>query len=369
MFQLRPIGDPPYLDLDQAHRDYAERHAVNAVPEELSAAGKPAWYLSIGPRGFRYTATFYSELGTPLRDVTWERDGERIVLRTTKDLFYPDGDPGRKVPYSQVTSVTREFATDGIVVVSVSSPDTPESSRQVGGIATENLAVPVPEFGEWDELLRRSAPAEVERFGAGAAAAAREYAASAPGVDAPNVAAVDAPEPTSGWLIPLTGRDVVRGIDAVVSGTGLPPEFQVITRGPARIIPLAVQADLASNRDAGEEVRRMRSLSNGIDMELDHREGRGIDLEFDANHWSDTVDAYVESLRAADVDAARYWGFKNNQTAVVIVWSGDEVDGTRKLALHVVPSSWVSDRYPGELSRVDLHWGVDRVQATEERDA
>lgn len=198
------IGDPPYLDVDEARAAHAVGQALTVISSEDGSNGTPRWYLRVSAKGFRFTLTFYSDLGTSIRQVTWERDGDDLRRVRTVDLFHPDGDPGRDVAWIDLPYVDRVYAANGTVTVTWSPPgrisgETEESRQrnrelppfaagpthgQNGPVHTVR-GVPavrqsVPAFDAWQPLVDASAPEELERFGPGALAAAKAYSAARP---------------------------------------------------------------------------------------------------------------------------------------------------------------------------------------------
>lgn len=202
--RLEVMGDAPFLDVAEAERDYREGRGLYVFSASDSTCGKPYWFLSVRPGGARWVARFYSDAGSVTREVTWEAVSTELRCVETIDLFYPDGDPGRIVPWEDVINVTREFSSGGVMKVTYAPPGRvsgaetskkrkkdrqlpsfaagPEgrNGRQhtVREVPLERLAVPT--FGDWEELLRASAPADLVRFGEGAAEAAETYADSVP---------------------------------------------------------------------------------------------------------------------------------------------------------------------------------------------
>lgn len=198
------IGDPPYLDVDEARAAHAAGQALTVISSEDGSNGTPQWYLRVSAKGFRFTLTFYSDLGTSIRQVSWERDGDDVRRVRTVDLFHPDGDPGRDVAWIDVPYVDRVYAANGTVTVTWSPPgrisgETEESrqrNRELPSFAAgpthgENGPVhtvrgvpavrqPVPAFDAWQPLVDASAPEELERFGPGALTAAKAYSAARP---------------------------------------------------------------------------------------------------------------------------------------------------------------------------------------------
>lgn len=362
IYRLQATGEQPYLDEDEAHITYLDGAALSVIPAEDSAAGKPAWYLQTSAGGTRFALTFYSGLGTPLREAKWEKVDDELVLRTTKDLFYPDGDPGRRVPYADIVSVTRELSTDGVASVELKAPGK-KSSAGRRSIAPGGIRVPVPEFGDWEGVVASSSAPQLERFGSGAVAAARTFADTEV-TAVVSEAAVAGADP-GGWTPPLTGSQLADELETVLAGGQ--PGVLMLERGAARIIPIALQAPSTTTVDPSEEIRRMQTRAREVELALEPDNGLGILLD-EGRAWTKAIDTYLTCLGEAGADQAKFWTL-GRERAAVLVWSGDKDTGTRALALHVVPAHWVSDRYDGKPERVDLRWDAASVQATKEKDA
>lgn len=362
LYRLEALGDPPYLDDDEARALYEAGRALRVVPGEESGHGKPAWYLFVSPEGFRFSVTFYAETGTPVREAVWERDGDGLFCREVVDLFYPAGDPRAKVPYRTVTSVTQRFAPDGVARVALSSPAAPrDAEREAEGLPTARLRCAVPAFGDWAEVVERSGPPALERFGPEAAGTALAFAAAAPGPPVPAAA----PRRSGGWHVPATARDIMSVLDALVTGGAPSLDIPVLARGDARILPLAVQDPDARARHPREERRRMAALASDIEGACEHREGRGIavDLSYEER---DSVGSYVAALGESGATRAVFWAY-GAEHGVVLVWTGAEATGDLAIALHVVPARWVSQRRAtAAVTGIDVSWsGVDAAAAAD----
>lgn len=200
--KLVAMGDPPYLDDAEAHVQYDAGMSLQVISE---ADGSLEWYMFIAAKGFEFDVTFHAETGTPVRKVTWRRDGGGLRCVETVDFFYPEGDPGRPMAWVDITNVTREFSSKGAMTVTYAPPGRvsgaggkrpkkrerplpsfaggePEgrNGRQHTVRDVDAQRVPVPEFGRWEHLLAASAPEALTRFGAGADGAAEAYADSVP---------------------------------------------------------------------------------------------------------------------------------------------------------------------------------------------
>lgn len=202
--RLEVMGDPPFLDLAEAERDYREARGLHVFSARDSASGKPCWFLSVRPGGARFVLRFYSDAGSIVREATWESVSTELRCVETVDLFYAEGDPGRIVPWEDVINVTRNFSRGGVLKVTfappgrVSGADKPKKRKKQhllpsfaegpegrnGRVHTvrdvPQPRVATPAFGDWERLLEASAPADLARFGDGAAEAAEDYADTVP---------------------------------------------------------------------------------------------------------------------------------------------------------------------------------------------
>lgn len=309
MNRLEALGDPPYLEIDEARRRYTDGQSVRVV----AAGDLPAWFLMVSPKRHRFTLTFYAATGTPIREAMWEDDGGTLFCRRVIDLFYPEGDPGGRVPYAEAISVTRQISTDGVVGVTMASPLGDDEFRETVLETAGPYRLAIPDFGEWSPLLDSSTPPELERFGIEALDALTSFAED--GVHA-------------------------SAVDAVVAGSSSTSSVPVLDRGAAHVLPLALQAGPDSGRPADEELRRITVLADGVRDACDHRAGHGIAvplLEADAGDGS-----YGAALRAAHATEATFWEF-DSEHAVVLVWQRQGLENPAfALCIQVIPASWVS---------------------------
>lgn len=348
---LRVLGDPPFYDEEQARARYDARKSLEIAPIEV-IEGPPPWHLTVSPSGYRYSLSFFSAHGTPLRDMTWEREGDLLVCRQVRDVFYPDGDPRGRVAYVHVLTATGRFSLDGIATVTLSGPRL-ESDEvwEAEGVPRDRFTSAVPGFDDLAAWVLPYAPDETGRYGADALPAARALAeaAAATGRGRTGVPA--------GRAAAVTERDVIRAVDALTSlgerseaGAGV----DVLERGQAIVMPLARQVD-AADRDPSEESRRMSALADAIRDACEQREGRGIALDLD-DVTDDSVGSYVSALREAGVTRATYWVWEADH-GVVLAWAGDEAERSLSLALHVVPATWVSaSRAEAPVEGIDVAW-------------
>lgn len=353
MVRLEALGEPAYLGIDEAQRRYDEERGLSVVSGERPVS----WSVEVSPKRRRFVVTFYTRSGTPLRAATWEEDDDRLLCRRTVDLFYPDGDPGRRVPFIDLVTVTQHVSADGVIGVELSSPIDDDEVLEVAGAELNGLRVTMPTFGEWTPLLEASAPIVLDRFGVDSIPAAIALAHAS----APSNARVEADATDSGWRVPAGDRDLMKAIDNVIDALPARRGIPVLPRGAASILPLAVQADLeGSGRDPHEERRRMRDLAANVGAALEYREGRPIPVDF-GRRADDRVTSYVTALRNAGATSADWWAY-GARHGVTIVWTGDEADGTLALALHVVPASWVSTRRTkAAIDGVDVRWSIADV--------
>lgn len=349
IFRLEALGADPYLTAEEAAARYEGGRGLSVIAPE----DPPSWYIEIGPGGDWFLVTFYTPGSTPLREVRWDVVDGVAVRRRVVDLFYPEGDPHRRIASADVVTVAQDAGIDGVLGVTVSSPLEEDTFREVSGVAVPTL---VPEFGAWDTLLAASAPPPLERFDWDAIESSTAFADAC-------VAQGVVGSPAGGWRVPADARDIVAAIRAVASDRPVRPGIAVIERGAARIIPLLAQGDPArTGRDPREERRRADRLATAVDDGCEQVAGRSVPLDLGAR--GGTASPYARALRAAGARTALVREFWPDDaaaaSAVGIVWSGEAATGDLTLAVHVVPVAWLSERQAGPDAREDdLRWTAD----------
>ena len=352
IFKLVPLGDPSYFTDEQARVTHAAGDALSVLPPE----DPPRWSLRISKQQLSFTVQYYTATGVPIRIAEWEvRDGHLLCARTI-DLFYPDGDPGRRVPFADVVTVTRRVYADGVAEVTVVTPIEVDECHVLERFPMADLQQRIPSFGDWDLLVDAADPPETNRFGIDALdealALAKRWRSDGTSVTGP------IGESSAGWRLPLSPLKIVKAASEIGNGD-VPAIAPVIRRGAASILPLFIQADLQkSGRVPGEEFRRRMHIAGSVRDALELGGGRGIPVELESPMLSGARGSYIAALRACDVTDAQWWDQDTGQ-AVVLVPSGGQNAGTLALALHVVPASWVNDRQTGSgASHMDLAWSV-----------
>lgn len=354
--RLEASGEPPYLDVDDARQRYDAGQSIRVVPE----GNPPAWFLLVSPKRHRFLVTYYADSRTPLREVTWEDDGDGLLCRRIIDLFYPDGDPAGRVPYAQIFSVTQQISADGVVEATLASPIGDDDFREASGVSLDEYRSALPAFGEWEPLLAAGAPPTRDRFGLDAIDAALARLDDGVAGETPGTSE-ELAHPADGWRVSAGSGDIMKTVDGVLSGVPSHLGVPVIERGAARILPLAAQSDpRAGGRDAQEERRRMAVLAADVGDALEYREGRGIRVDLDRG-GDDSVGSYVSALRDAAAERADYWAYGPDHAAV-LVWTGEEAAGTLALAVHLVPAGWIIERRAAAaVDGIDLSWSLAQV--------
>ncbi|MDJ1115532.1 hypothetical protein [Microbacterium dauci] len=332
IYRLEALGDDPYFSLDDAATRFESGQLVTVVPDTAVL-----WRLSISASRFpydggrRFTLTHFTAGKTPLREVRWESDGGALVRRSTLDMFYPEGDPGRRVPYAAIITVHQQHFTDGILQVRRSSPIDEDRFVEVA-VRPGGDRIDAPAFGAWGALVEASAPADVQRFGLDAIDAADAYV----------VELASQGEPVLGgsrWRNAAGAREIIDAVEALAAGADPITQLPRIERGEATILPISAQG--GADVDAAEERERIAAAAGEIRGELEYRHGQQITFELD-RAGRDSVAAYATALRAAGATAASWW--VADGAGVALVHSGDATTRDLTLAVHVVPASWVSDR-------------------------
>lgn len=355
MYRLEPIGEPPYLDLDDARERY-ESGAGLSVVEDADPSG---WYLEVSPQRHRFTVTFYTSTKTPLRVVTWERNDDALLCRRILDLYYPDGDPGHRVPYVQLTTVTQQIFSDGVVDITLSSPSAPDQLREVTNAPLTPFRTEAPAFGEWQPLLLTAITDTHRRFGPDAVAvAASDWANLVPfGIPSTDREALLARSRGMSILTTLADRKHIPSGPATHTWADI--GSPVVDRGASAIFPLA-----SAPAEAPGAMERLHAVRDRLQMDAIHYYGGD---HFHAETVIRVEDGYGRNIARSGIETiGNVYAWRVGGHAAVLVHGRDPVDGTETLALHVVPAGWVWERLgAAETTREQSR----RRRAVEERDA
>lgn len=353
IYRLEALGDDPYYGLDEARERFADGRLLTVLP----GGDATPWSMSVAANTFpfagthRFSLTWYTPRRTPLRQVTWETLGDALVCRDSIDVFYPDGDPGGRVPFAHVITVEQTFAVDGVRQVTLSSPLGDETTVEIVDAEDAALRVPVPGFGDWAAVVAASVPTDEERFGIDTLDTSRAFLDRC-------IAQGRPADPGVAWRVPFDDRGTFEAATAILDGRAPGQGVVVLDRGPVRIIPLAAQGGdgAAQGRDPGEDRRRIARFAGRIRGAFEHHHGAQIPVDLTLR-GDDALAGYATSLRSAGAASAVWWGI--GSAGVVLVTTGDAHTGDLALAVHVVPLSWVSDRRAhtdGE--RTTLTWSI-----------
>ncbi|WP_404474684.1 hypothetical protein [Microbacterium aerolatum] len=186
-------------------------------------------------------------------------------------------------------------------------------------------------------------------------------------------AAFGAASITSGALLPFEGRTLMRAedgpppaaIDAQTDGW-LSKDNPVLVHGSLTILPLAWAGD--GSGATPDEIAKFASQMQAAGMQW---AGNWRVLNLDERR-SDSIGSYTTALRAAGATEVDCWTYSETVGIALVLSEADAGAGT--LALHIVPSGWVSDRRAGKPVRgIDARWSWADVVAlfasTAEREA
>lgn len=165
-----------------------------------------------------------------------------------------------------------------------------------------------------------------------------------------------------GALLPSDARDLIVREHGVPSSIGdadedgwLAPNVPVLVRGEVKILPLAWWGAPDHGYNPYAEPAQIRSFASHVQGAALHRAGPWSEMDLAADS-DDSIGSYRAALRDAGVTRADCWAYSDS-LGVVMVWSGDEAEGTRSLALHIVPADWVLDRLARDpVDGIDVHW-------------
>jgi hypothetical protein len=136
----------------------------------------------------------------------------------------------------------------------------------------------------------------------------------------------------------------------------------VLVRGRAIILPLAWRGDPTGDGGDGvssEEIEAFASQMQAAGMQW-AGPWRAPDLN---GTRRDSIGSYLTALRDAGATRADWWTYTET-VGLALVWAGGDEQGTRSLALHVVPASWVSEPRAGKpVEGIDIRWSWAEVSA------
>ncbi|RUR01025.1 hypothetical protein [Labedella endophytica] len=353
-FRLEPLGDPPYLDPDAAR----ERYETGAGLSVVEDTDPPGWYLEVSAQRQRFTVTFYASSTTPLRTVTWEKNDDVLQCRRILDLYYPDGDPGRRVPYVEVTTVAQQIFSDGVVDVTLSSPTVPDQLREVTNAPMTLFRTDVPAFGEWTPLLLAAITDTRRRFGPDAVAAAAS--------DMENLVPFGLPSTDRAALVARSrGMALLATLDEpqpIPSSTATRPWVDIgspmVDRGLSAIFPLA-----SAGAEAPGARERLHAVRDRLQMDAIHFYGGD---HFHAETVLRAEEGYGRNIARTGIETmGPVYAWRVGGHAAVLVHGRDRLDETETLALHVIPADWVWER----LGAADTKRGQSRRRrSARERD-
>ena len=174
---------------------------------------------------------------------------------------------------------------------------------------------------------------------------------------------------TTGALLPFEGRAQLLSQDgppraALEAGTDavVPPALPVLVRGAARILPLAWLGHPHGEGGSGVTSEEIAALATRVQDAGMYWAGPWRVLPLTEKR-SDSVGSYSAALRESGATEVDCWTYSES-TGLALVRAGEVDDGTRSLALHVVPAGWLSDARAGRPVRgIELRWSWSDVVA------
>ncbi|WP_439591916.1 hypothetical protein [Microbacterium sp.] len=166
---------------------------------------------------------------------------------------------------------------------------------------------------------------------------------------------------TAGALLPFEGRSSLiqpggppaGAVEARTDGWAA-PELPVLVRGEARILPLGWLGDLDS-AERGVTAEEIAAFASQVQDAGMHWAGPWRVLSL-AEERADSIGSYIAALRDAGATDVDCWTL-SDAMGLALVRAGAEDEGTRSLALHIVPAGWVSEPRAGKPVRgIDVGW-------------
>lgn len=172
----------------------------------------------------------------------------------------------------------------------------------------------------------------------------------------------------SGALLPYAGRVALRSPDGPPAGAldaksdgWAAPSVPVLVRAAARIVPLAWWGDPGA---VPRGIRRDEFGAFAAQLQAAGEQWAGMWRVLDLTEArTDSVGSYAAALCASGATRADVWTL-SEERGLALVWAGAAEEGTLSLALHIVPSSWVSESRAAKAVRgLDLAWSWTEVVA------
>lgn len=185
-----------------------------------------------------------------------------------------------------------------------------------------------------------------------------EQGAAAPPAStfAPDAVVRGALLPDEGRALLLTPQGLRAEALAAETDRWLSANNPVLVRGAARILPLAWRGD-PSREDSSASPEEIAAFASQVTDLGFYLTGGWRSLDELEQHHGDSLASYAEALRAAGATAARVWTLSET-LGMALVWAGSDDAGDASLAVHLVPASWVSERYGGAkpVAGIDVRW-------------
>lgn len=135
----------------------------------------------------------------------------------------------------------------------------------------------------------------------------------------------------------------------------LSPGIPVLVRGVVKILPLAWRGDPASGYNPYAEPQQITTFASRVQGTGVHRAGPWTRLDLDERR-DDSIGSYADALKAAGATRVDCWVYSDT-LGLSLVWAGEEQVGTKSLAIHLVPASWVFERGASEaVTGIDVSW-------------
>jgi hypothetical protein len=174
---------------------------------------------------------------------------------------------------------------------------------------------------------------------------------------------------TDGALLPFEARALLltpdgppRAAREAEADTWVPPGLPVLVRGAARILPLAWRGDLRGGGGSAVTEEEIAAFATRMQDAGMYWAGPWRVLPL-TEERPDSVGSYTAALRGSGATEVDCWTYSES-TGLALVRAGATDDGTRSLALHIVPAAWVSDARAGRPVRgIDLGWSWSDVVA------
>ncbi len=347
----------PALSAREALRRWESGLPFSVLPAN-GAGAVVEWSISARGGG-DYVVNRYAPDGRRVQSVRWEQIGERVRRAGGTALF------GREAGSDQGPGVLcevrwRTYHDGSTRIETIGSAAAEDDVITLRRVVDRSGDLPAPALESVVELRHADDVAMSVVADSDPRAAAAQYVRALSFGATPDDADEVFGEASlrDGAVLLATSRQIAEVVDRVQregapsSDTFVGSRIAVLRRGRASVVPLGAQGSLPAHWSS--VAAQLRDLAGSIRGALEFRAGQGVPV----NLAEATSGSYAHALVESGAERATDWRDVPG-SAVLLVTAGDPGAGTCSMALHIVPSDWVSHS-PTDAS-ADAAWSWSEI--------